>query len=138
MFHAITWFIVVLLLAAWSAIVWAVHAVSVWAVTQAGTLGGAAGAVGSLSVPEWLAPWVPPSALEALSGVARDLAPLVGGVLQAVPSFAGALDVLAWLVWGVGLLLLLVLGAAAHLLIAGWRRRGGAAGTPGPGRPLAA
>lgn len=34
-----------------------------------------------------------------------------------------------WVVWGIGRVLLVALGAGAHLLIAVWHRRGGGSGT---------
>jgi hypothetical protein len=45
--------------------------------------------------------------------------------------------VATWVVWGIGSVLLVLLGAGLHLLIALWRRRGGGS-APDAGRPLAA
>ena len=42
MFYAISWFAVLSLLALWSLAAWALHAVAVWTVSNAGALTGAA------------------------------------------------------------------------------------------------
>jgi hypothetical protein len=61
MFYLLSWFAVASLLALWSLAAWALHAVAVWSVSNAGALSGAASGVGSIALPDWLAPWVPPS-----------------------------------------------------------------------------
>ena len=61
-----------------------------------------------------------------------------GSLLQAAPALAGGLTVTTWVIWGVGSLLLVLLGAGLHLLIA-LLRRGNANGSgPGAGSSLAA
>ena len=132
MFYLINWFVVVALLALWSLAAWALHAAAVWAVSNAGALSGAAsGAVsgaGSLTLPDWLAPWAPSELAQALTQLMAGLGPLVESLLQTAPALAGGLTVAAWVIWGIGSALLLLLGAGLHLLIALWRRRGGASG----------
>ena len=131
MFYALSWFVVFGLLALWSLGGWAFHAVPVWAVSNAGALTGAAsGAVlgaDGLRLPEWLAPWVPPEIVQAVTSLLSGLAPAVEGLLQAAPSLAGGPSVATWVIWGFGSALLVLLGAGLHLLIAMWRRRDGAA-----------
>lgn len=123
MIHAVVWFVVVVLLALWSLTAWAVHAVAVWAVTNAGALG-------TVRLPEWLGPWVPPEWEQAVSALLAGLAPLVQSLLQAAPSLAGGLTVVAWGIWAVGSVLLVGVGAASHGLVAMWRRRLPSAPTP--------
>ena len=141
MFYALSWFVVFGLLALWSLGAWAFHAVAVWAVSNAGALTGAAsGAVSGadgLRLPEWLAPWVPPEIVQAVTSLLSGLAPAVEGLLQAAPSLAGGLSVATWVIWGFGSVLLVLLGAGLHLLIAMWRRRDGGSG-PQPRRQVAA
>ena len=141
MLYALSWILVCSLLALWSLAVWAMHAAAVWAVSNAGTLTGAAsdaasGAAGLL-LPEWLARWVPPEVAQALTSLLSGLAPAVESLLQATPALAGGLTVAAWVFWGLGGALLILLGAGLHLLIVMWRRRGGGSGPP-PARQLAA
>ena len=136
MLYALSWLLVLGLLALWSLAAWGLHGVAVWAVSHAGALTGAASGAAGLRLPDWLAPWVPAEVVQAAMALASGLAPAIDSLLQAAPALAGGLTVVAWVVWALGSVLLVVLGAALHLLIAMWRRRGG--GGAGPqGRPQA-
>ena len=141
MFYALSWFLVVTLLALWSLAAWALHAVAVWTVSNAGALtgvaSGAASGAGTLAVPEWLAPWVPPEAAQWASQLMAGLAPVVDSLLQAAPALAGGLSVATWVLWGTGSVLLVLLGVALHLLIALLSRRGGGGSGPRAGSSLA-
>jgi hypothetical protein len=137
MFYVLSWFAVASLLALWSLAAWAMHAVAVWSVSNVGALSGAASGVGSIALPDWLAPWVPTELVQAATQMAAGLGPLVDSLLQAVPFLAGGLTVVAWVVWALGGVLLLVLGAALHLLISLWRRRGSGGSGPSAGPSLA-
>lgn len=123
MLYAISWLVVASLLALWSLFTWALHAVAVWAVSQAEALSGVASGTVSVSLPAWLAPWVPPGLTEALTHWASQVGPLLDSLLQAIPSLAGGLTVLAWVVWTLGAVLLMLTGAGLHGLIAWWRRK---------------
>ena len=141
MFYAISWFSVLSLLALWSLAAWALHAVAVWTVSNAGALTGAASGatagVEGLRLPDWLAPWVPPEVAQAMTSLLSGLGPLVEGLLQAAPALASGLTVTTWVIWGLGTGLLVLLGAGLHLFIALWRRRGGGSG-PQSARVLSA
>lgn len=137
MFYVLSWFAVASLLALWSLAAWALHAVAVWSVSNVGALSDAASGVGSIALPDWLAPWVPTELVQAVTQMAAGLGPLVDSLLQAVPFLAGGLTVVAWVVWALGGVLLLVLGAALHLLISLWRRRGSGGSGPSAGPSLA-
>ena len=50
---------------------------------------------------------------------------------------SGGLSVATWVIWGLGSVLLVLLGVGLHLLIAMWRRRDGGSG-PQPRPPVAA
>ena len=138
MFYALSWFFVVALLALWSLAAWALHAVAVWTVSNAGALTGAASSAGTITAPDWLAPWVPPEVAQWASHLMTGLAPFVDGLLQAAPALAGGLTVATWVIWGIGSVLLVLLGAGLHLVIALWRRRGGSGPGPRAGSSLAA
>jgi len=137
MSYALSWFVVFGLLALWSLGAWAFHAIAVWAVSNAGVLTGAASGVEGLRLPDWLAPWVPQEIVQAATSLLAGLAPVVEGLLQAAPSLAGGLSVATWVIWGLGSVLLVLLGVGLHLLIAMLRRRGGGSG-PQPHPPVAA
>ncbi len=130
MFYAFSWFVVLGLLALWSLGAWAFHAIAVWAVSNAGVLTGTASGADSLRLPDWLAPWVPPEILQMATSLLSGLAPAVETVLQAVPMLASGLSVATWVIWGLGSVLLVLLGVALHLLIAMARRHGGGPGSP--------
>ena len=114
MVYALSWFVVVAMLALWSFAAWALHAVAVWSVSNAGALSSAASDTASLLLPDWLAAWV-------LTEVAQSVGALVVGLGQLL---AGGVTAGTWLVWGIGSGLLLMLGVGLHVLIALWRRGG--------------
>ena len=138
MFYVLNWFVVVALLALWSLAVWALQAVAVWSVSNAGALSGATSGIGSVALPDWLAPWVPAEIAQSISKLLTGLGPVVDNLLQAAPALAGGVTAVSWVVWGIGTLLLLLLGTGLHLLLALWRRRGGGGSGPNAGRSLAA
>lgn len=138
MFYLLSWFAVASLLALWSLATWALHAVAVWSVSNAGALSGAASGVSSIVLPDWLAPWVPNELVQAVTQLVAGLGPLVDSLLQAAPAVAGGLTVATWVIWSIGSVLLVLLGAGLHLLIALWRRRSGSEAGPRPGSSLAA
>ncbi|MCV2367503.1 hypothetical protein [Roseateles oligotrophus] len=124
MFYALSWFFVIALLALWSLTAWALHAVAVWTVSNAGALTDATSGTGSMALPDWLAPWVPPEVAQWASSLLGGLAPFIDSLLQAAPALAGGLTVATWVIWGIGSVLLVLLGAGLHLLIALLRRSG--------------
>ena len=135
MFYAVSWLVVTALLALWSLGAWGLHGVAVWAVSSAGALSGAASGAGTVVLPDILAPWVPPALAQALTQLMSGLVPWIDSLLQAAPALAGGLTVLAWAVWGLGAVLLVLMGVAFHVLIALWRRGSGGTG-PKAGHPL--
>jgi hypothetical protein len=138
MFYALCWFFVAALLALWSLAAWALHAVAVWTVANAGALTGAASSAGTITAPEWLGLWVPPEVLSWASQMMAGLAPFVDDLLQAAPALSGGFTVATWVIWGIGSVLLVLLGAGLHLLIALRRRRGGSGTDPNGSSSLAA
>lgn len=130
MLYALSWFFVIAMLALWSLAAWALHAIAVWIVSNAGALTGATSGTGAVTMPEWLAPWVPPEVAQWVNQLMAGFAPFVDGLLQAAPALAGGLTVATWVIWGIGSVLIALLGAGLHLLIALWRRRGRRGSSP--------
>lgn len=123
MFYAISWFLALALLALWSVACWSAHAVTLWAVSGAGTLAGSGPAVvDQVVLPDWLAIWLPPALAQEFGSLVASIGPVIQGALEAVPALSGAISLLAWAVWGVGALVLLALAVGAHLLIAVLKR----------------
>jgi len=125
MLYALNWFGVASLLALWSLATWMLHAVVAWTATNVGTLSGAASGVGGSTLPDWLAPWVPAALVQSLNQLLAGLGPMIDGLLQAAPTLVGGLTVATWAIWGIGSVLLIMMGAGMHVLIALWHRRGG-------------
>lgn len=63
-----------------------------------------------------------------MTSLLSGLVPAVESLLQAAPSLAGSLSVATWVIWGLGSALPVLLGAALHMAIGMWRRRGGGSG----------
>ena len=138
MFYALSWLLIFSFFALWSLTVWAANAVALWTIAQAGTWSGAAAGASSPVLPDWLVPWVPPELAQAMTAMVAGASPLVESLLQSSPALAGGITIAAWVVWALGGLMLLLLGAGVHVLIAVWRRRrGGIAGSQ-PVRRIAA
>ncbi len=137
MFHLLNWIVVGSLLAAWSLTCWAFHALVGWTMAQAGTLSAGGFAAHGLSLPAWLAPWVPQDLAYGLASALASWGPAIESLLGQVPSLAGLMTVAAWLIWGVGAASLALLGLVFSGLIAAARRRGpprnGSPGAPGVG-----
>jgi len=127
MFYALSWLVIFVMLVLWSIAAWALHAVAFWTVSNAGALSGAvsgaATVASNLALPEWLAAWVPPVLLEAIPNLMVELAPFINDLLKSAPALADGLTVAAWLGWGIGSVLLMLLGVGLHIVIAIWRRR---------------
>jgi hypothetical protein len=70
--------------------------------------------------------------VQAMTQMVAGLGPLVDSLLQAAPALAGGLTVATWVIWSIGSVLLVLLGAGLHLLIALWRRRSGSGAGPRP------
>lgn len=126
MLYAISWFLVLALLATWSTSVWLLHAVAVWSLTGVGA--GVGAMVGQspkldrLPIPGWAALWFPADLILIVKTSAAALLPWVESALSALPSVAGWLAPLAWVVWGAGFLVLAIGALALHALIAMTRR----------------
>lgn len=75
-----------------------------------------------LPVPGWVGHWVPADLILAVKASAAAVLPWVESALTALPLVSGWLAPLAWIVWGVGFLLLAVGAVALHVMISMTRR----------------
>ncbi len=123
MWYALSWLMVIALLAMWSLAAWALHGVPDWMAANAAVLRGAASDAFPITVPDWLAAWIPPAVAQWDSLLLEGLTPFVDSLLRIAPALAGGLTVLIWVIWGLGSALLIALGVGLHLLIAMRRRR---------------
>lgn len=131
MFYAINWFLSLALLALWSLACWGAHAVTVWVVSNAGTLADGSVVADTVLVPGWLKAWMPPELMGQWEAVVASVGPMVQAALEAVPALAGGVTFLAWALWGLGALVLLAVAVGIHVLIALAKRNGGGSGGPG-------
>lgn len=122
MFYAISWFLVLTLLAAWTAWVWFLHSFAIWSLTGVAELVGQTQPMEPPPLPGWMSLWVPPELFLAFKSAAAAVSPFVESVLSALPSPALWLSPLAWAAWGIGLVILLAVAAAMHALITLIRR----------------
>lgn len=123
MFHALSWFAVLSLLALWSLAAWAFHSAAAWAASNAGVVAGGLGPVEAMRVPVWLAPWIPPELAVAFTSMLSVAAPAIETLLGWAPALAGGLSVAVWAVWAIGAVLIVLLGLVLSATIALLRRR---------------
>lgn len=123
MFHAFSWFIVFSLLALWSLAAWALHSITAWTLSNAGTMAGTSGTIEALRVPDWLAPWFPSELALAFTSMLSAFKPMIEAMLDWAPALASGLSVAVWVVWALGGARLIALGVAFTGLIAVLRRR---------------
>ncbi len=131
MFYAITWFLSFILLALWSLACWGAHAVTVWALSSAGTLANGTTSMDAVLLPEWIRGWIPPQLAQEFASMITTLASVVQAARDTVPALSGAVSVLAWVIWGLGALVLLAFAVGAHILIAVFKRRKTSSGVHG-------
>ena len=124
MFYLLSWFAVLSLIALWSLAAWAFHALGQWGAANTDALAGA-----TAPLPDILGPWLPAELTQALTALLASLKPALQALLGWAPALADGLSFLVWLVWGLGCVLLLILGAALHATIALLRRRASASNT---------
>ena len=96
MFYALSWSVMLLLLALWSLAAWAFHSI---------------------------AAWIPPELDLAFTSMQSVLSPALEAALKQAPSLADGLSATVWAVWGVGSALIVILGLVCSRLITVLRRR---------------
>jgi hypothetical protein len=136
-FYALSWSVTFILLALWSLAAWAFHSIAAWTISNAGALADGTGAIESLHLPDWLAPWIPPEFALAFNSMLSALSPAMEAALNQAPALAGGLSVAVWTVWGVGIALIIILGLVCSRLITVLRRRASVFAAPSTG-PVAA
>jgi hypothetical protein len=116
------WGITALLAAGWTGLVWLTHAISGWLLgaVDTGALKDAGGALGRTPLPplpDWLAPWIDIGWLTDWQAFGSGLLAWLDGVLPSGQALMTWVGPLLWLGWGVGLLTLLALALAGHVLV---------------------
>lgn len=122
MLHAISWFLALALLLIWTACVWVLHSLAVWSLTGVGAMVGQSQQIDRLTVPGWIDVWIPSDLILTFKTTAANVLPWIESALSVLPSVGVWLTPLAWIVWGVGLVILMIGAAALHALISVTRR----------------
>ena len=128
MWHVVVWALVALVAAPWTLVCMGLH----W------LLSGPDWSVGDTDtwlrwleqwqIPVWLADWLPMASVTALKAWLTALGPWVESLLAQAPALLTWLVPLLWIAWGLGLLVLVMLGVAGSVLVVALRR-------PAPPRP---
>jgi hypothetical protein len=128
MWHVVVWALVAMLAAPWTLACMGLH----W------LLSGPDWSVGDTDtwlrwlerwqIPVWLADWLPMASVTALKAWLTALGPWVESLLAQAPALLTWLVPLLWIAWGLGLLVLVMLGVAGSVLVVALRR-------PAPPRP---
>lgn len=114
----LVWTVVAVLAAIWTGMAALLSQLAEWLVAalSSGQAGDVLAKAGQWPVPAWLAPWVDPGWVEtAQASVLAGMEWLVG-VMPAASSLLGWISPLVWVIWGVGMALLLVTGGGLHWL----------------------
>ena len=117
------WIIFALLASFWTGGAWLVVALTQWAaqLLSSGAAVDMAEAAARWSIPAWLGLWVDVSWIAAAHAALVSLLESARGGWPQLAGVAGASDWLVggvWLVWGLGLLVMLLLAGGLHVLIA--------------------
>lgn len=131
MLQALSWSAVFILLALWSLASWAFHSIATWTLANAGALAGGPAAIGAMSVPAWLAPWIPPELTLAWTATLSAISPAIESAFAFAPALGGGLSIAVWVIWGLGAAALVILGMVCHRLITVLRNRAPAFAIPG-------
>lgn len=123
--HLLVWMPTLLLVALWSLLAWAAHALAGWSGWTARAGGGIDDLrawIDAIVLPAWLEPWLPAESLGAVKAMLVAWAPLMESLAARMP------DLLAWLpatvlaIWAAGTMLLVLAGVLASVAIGIWRR----------------
>ena len=127
----LVWLLCALLVAMWTGTVAALLALAEWLLAAAASgqpgaavggavgdaVGSAVGTIGQWPVPVWLAPWIDTAGLEALAATTTAALQWLGQVWPDAGSLMAWLTPLAWVVWGLVVLMLLAVAALVHWLL---------------------
>lgn len=122
MWHALVWAVVAFLAVPWTLLCLGLQ----WLLTGPDWTAGAVRDwlpwIEQWQIPVWLAVWLPMDAITALKTWLTTLGPWLDSAIAHAPALLGWLVPLLWLGWGLGVLVLLLLGAAGSALVVAMRR----------------
>jgi hypothetical protein len=86
------------------------------AAMASGAAGSALDQIGQWPVPAWLAPWVDPAWVETMQASVLEWLQWLSAAMPAIGGLMGWISPLVWLLWGLGLVVLLCVGGGLHFL----------------------
>lgn len=115
---AAIWVAVAVLAALWTGLAALLAQLTDWlsAAMASGAAGSALDQIGQWPVPAWLAPWVDPAWVETMQASALEWLQWLSAAMPAIGSLMGWISPLVWLLWGLGLVVLLCVGGGLHFL----------------------
>jgi len=120
------WLITAWLLFIWTAGMALLAQLLPWLAVQLPQLAGALPPLDTLHWPTWLGPWVDAAWLQVMQSLLSSglqwLVPMAS-IWPSMDGVASLLSIALWLLWGLGLLLLLGLAVTAHVLLGRRSRR---------------
>lgn len=125
----LSWTLFAVLALFWTGAAWITAAGTEWALQAlaSGTGVAAARDLAALPVPEWLKVWIDPAWIQSLQSALRWAIDGSAAVLPLAGAAANWLVPAIWIAWALGMLLLLVGAAGAHMLLrrfaSRWLRR---------------
>lgn len=113
------WVVVAVLAAFWTGLAALLAQLTDWlsAAMASGAAGGALDQIGQWPVPAWLAPWVDPAWVETMQATVLEWLQWLSAAMPAIGGLVGWVSPLVWLLWGLGLVVLLCVGGGLHFLV---------------------
>lgn len=115
---AALWVVVAVLAAFWTGLAALLAQLTDWlsAAMASGAAGSALDQIGQWPVPAWLAPWVDPAWVETMQASVLEWLQWLSAAMPAIGGLMGWISPLVWLLWGLGLVVLLCVGGGLHFL----------------------
>ena len=115
---AAIWVVVAVLAAFWTGLAALLAQLTDWlsAAMASGAAGSALDQIGQWPMPAWLAPWVDPAWVETMQASVLEWLQWLSAVMPAIGGLMGWISPLVWLLWGLGLVVLLCVGGGLHFL----------------------
>ena len=117
MLYAISWFLILALLAIWSVGVWGLHSIAAWSMHGIGAMVGQSSQMEVLPIPGWVGLWFPADLVLAFKTGAAAVLPWVESLLSTLPALADWLAPVAWIIWGIGFVLLALGALTLHAVV---------------------
>ncbi len=114
--HFLVWIVAGLLAALWSLLCWTGHAVLSWQGWSQGL--DWAAQVSRIEVPQSLADWLGSGGVETLRRLLIEVGPVIEGAVSWLPDLSGWITAIAWVMWSLGVLFLIVCAGFTSGLIA--------------------